>query len=399
MEFVLHGTNKASLEFERTGVLTAAPDRAALNTPCCLLHTRAGHPPNMTQDLINGLPGSNGVMVSVQQLWSSPGPKSLKVHGKGLRSFVGYMDKATPMFMSFSDVEAVAPDGFNSEDSISVFSIGGRQKITVPDFVTMCKVTAPDVVMAMGDIQSAAMGAKRQKKAVDRTLVHLDAIIASDGCASLFGAIVGGKCKDERVRSAKETCKRNVSGFIIEGLDSQCLLPAERMDMVRSVVEVLPSEKPRGFRGCVDPFEVLELVACGLDVFDGAYAVQMAELGYAFTFIFGTNTTTTNNITDANNDGNTANNSNDTNNMLINLWEDQFEADFTQLPHVDYTRSYIHHLLNTHEMLAGVCLTTHNVAHYCNFFTSIRTSVDKGTFAEDVNAFKTKYQMSLKLPA
>ena len=58
---------------------------------------------------------------------------------------------------------------------------------------------------------------------------------------------------------------------------------------------------------------------------------------------------------------------------------------------VNYTRSYIHHLLNTHEMLATVALTTHNDSRFRQFFGENRASINAGTFAADVATFTAPY--------
>ncbi|KNC75923.1 hypothetical protein SARC_11563 [Sphaeroforma arctica JP610] len=47
-----------------------------------------------------------------------------------------------------------------------------------------------------------------------------------------------------------------------------------------------------------------------------------------------------------------------------------------------HTRSYLHHLLLTHEMLAQVLLMMHNMHHYWVFFESIRASITDSTFEQ-----------------
>lgn len=45
-----------------------------------------------------------------------------------------------------------------------------------------------------------------------------------------------------------------------------------------------------------------------------------------------------------------------------------------------HTRGYIHHLINTHEMLAVVLLNMHNHHQYGLFFAAVRESIANGTF-------------------
>lgn len=47
-----------------------------------------------------------------------------------------------------------------------------------------------------------------------------------------------------------------------------------------------------------------------------------------------------------------------------------------------HTRAYIHHLLVTNELLAGVLLMMHNFEHYFRFFCSIREALKSDTLAQ-----------------
>ena len=42
----------------------------------------------------------------------------------------------------------------------------------------------------------------------------------------------------------------------------------------------------------------------------------------------------------------------------------------------------MHHLLETHEMLADVLLDVHNLHHYLRFFAALRAAIAAGGFAE-----------------
>eukprot|EP00271_Cylindrocystis_brebissonii_P020228 TRINITY_DN661_c0_g7_i1.p1 TRINITY_DN661_c0_g7~~TRINITY_DN661_c0_g7_i1.p1 ORF type:complete len:132 (-),score=4.27 TRINITY_DN661_c0_g7_i1:597-992(-) len=54
-----------------------------------------------------------------------------------------------------------------------------------------------------------------------------------------------------------------------------------------------------------------------------------------------------------------------------------------------HSRAYIHHLLNTHEMLAEVLLCIHNNHHYLQFFQAIREAINAGRFTEYVDWFNS----------
>ncbi len=87
---------------------------------------------------------------------------------------------------------------------------------------------------------------------------------------------------------------------------------------------------------------MLECVERGVDVFDGTYPFKLAEFGYASMYSL---------------EGQKSQ-------MKINLRDLSFARDTTAIMEgctcpacKSYTRAYIHHLLNAHEMLAEVLLT------------------------------------------
>jgi tRNA-guanine family transglycosylase len=45
-----------------------------------------------------------------------------------------------------------------------------------------------------------------------------------------------------------------------------------------------------------------------------------------------------------------------------------------------YSHAYIHHLLQTNEMLAGVLLMKHNLKQYLKFFHELRTSLKNDSY-------------------
>ncbi len=72
---------------------------------------------------------------------------------------------------------------------------------------------------------------------------------------------------------------------------------------------------------------------------------------------------------------------------VVNLWSRAYAED--RRPLVEgcgcfacqgYTRAYVHHLLETHEMLAGVLLEMHNTYHWLRFMEAMRRAIVEGRF-------------------
>lgn len=57
--------------------------------------------------------------------------------------------------------------------------------------------------------------------------------------------VEGGDILEERVRSAKETAKRPVAGFCLDGLQTGSMDQALRIQLIAAVTKELPEGKPR----------------------------------------------------------------------------------------------------------------------------------------------------------
>lgn len=61
----------------------------------------------------------------------------------------------------------------------------------------------------------------------------------------VFGVVEGGDILEERVRSARETAKRPVAGFCLDGLQTGSMEQALRTQLITAVTKELPEDKPR----------------------------------------------------------------------------------------------------------------------------------------------------------
>lgn len=67
----------------------------------------------------------------------------------------------------------------------------------------------------------------------------------------MFGVVEGGDILEERVRSARETAKRPVAGFCLDGLQMGSMDRALRTQLITAVTKELPEDKPRSASDCV----------------------------------------------------------------------------------------------------------------------------------------------------
>jgi queuine tRNA-ribosyltransferase len=86
----------------------------------------------------------------------------------------------------------------------------------------------------------------------------------------------------------------------------------------------------------------------------------------------------------------------------INMWDTRHARDISPLRTGcecyacrKHHRAYIQHLLSAKEMLGWVLLQIHNLAIMDEFFSSIRSSIARGTFDADMSTFERIYEREL----
>ena len=227
-------------------------------------------------------------------------------------------------------------------------------------------------------------GPKRIRKSVDRTLNFLDTLLSSSSTSSsslnyqIAGVIEGGIDIDERRRSLGETATRfaehpnRMFGYIVDSMfigESR----EERNQVLETAVSGMNEyahmqDQPRIMFQCRSLQDILDAVERGIDIFDSGFPVNLTEMGQALVL----------NPDDDGCDDQTVSAF-----KQINLWDDSFTRDWQPLMRGckcfacdgKHTRAYIHHLLQTHEMLAPILLMSHNMHQYLELFARIRRTL------------------------
>ena len=120
----------------------------------------------------------------------------------------------------------------------------------------------------------------------------------------------------------------------------------------------LPEEKPRYFMGIGDPEGVLEVIARGVDMFDCVLPTRTARTGSALT-----------------SEG------------RLNLRNARFARDERPLDDgctcpacSRFSRAYIRHLVNQHEILGLRLLSLHNLRFLLDLVAAARQAIERGEF-------------------
>jgi queuine tRNA-ribosyltransferase len=174
----------------------------------------------------------------------------------------------------------------------------------------------------------------------------------------LFGIAQGATDPELRRRSIAEIVDLDFDGHALGGLS----VGEARDPMFETVADaapLLPTEKPRYFMGIGDPEGILEVIERGVDMFDCVLPTRMGRTGTALTSV-----------------------------GRLNLKNARFARDQSPLDErcdcpacSRFTRAYIRHLVNQHELLGLRLLTAHNLRFLLRLTAGARAAIEDGKLA------------------
>ncbi len=174
---------------------------------------------------------------------------------------------------------------------------------------------------------------------------------------SLFPIVQGCTYPDLRAKAAEGVQQYDADGYAIGGLAVG--EPTEVMyEMIEVVNAILPEDKPRYLMGVGTPWNILEAIERGVDMFDCVMPTRNGRNGQLFTW-----------------EG------------TINIRNKKWENDFSPIDpegeaFVDrvYTKAYLHHLVVCQEMMAAQIASLHNIAFYLRLVRAARAHIQAGDF-------------------
>jgi len=176
---------------------------------------------------------------------------------------------------------------------------------------------------------------------------------------ALFGIVQGSIYPDLRKESADRLIAMDFPGYAIGGLAVGEPKPL-MYEIIERVEPYLPEEKPRYLMGVGTPADLVEAVACGVDMFDCVMPTRHARNGWLFT---------------------------KGGHIVIKhskYKEDREPIDSTCGCSVcqTYSRAYLRHLFIANEILSSVLNTIHNLYFYLDTIRRIRQFIEFHRFDE-----------------
>ncbi len=317
------------------------------------------------QQLINDV-GAQIILGNTYHLYLRPGLQTLEAAG-GLHQFNGWHKPILTDSGGFQVFSLAASRKITEEGVIFQSHIDGSKHLFTPENVMDTQRTiGGDIIMAFDECPPGASEYQYAKKSLELTNRWLDRCFNQFNhtpdkygyTQNLFPIVQGGIHHDLRKASCEYVASKNATGNAIGGLSVG--EPTEKMyEICALCCDHLPEDKPRYLMGVGTPWNILECIEMGIDMFDCVMPTRNGRNAMLFTA-----------------------------NGIINIDNKKWERDFSPIDDtIDcamsayYSKAYLKHLLKAKEFLGLTIASVHNLAFYLWLVREARNHIIAGDFA------------------
>ena len=317
--------------------------------------------------------GSEIILSNTYHLMERPGKDIIRELG-GLRSFMNWdgpilTDSGGFQVMSLQNMAKIDDDGVTFKSHLD----GSLLRLTPKDSINMQNALDSTITMAFDECTPYPVSHDTALKSMNLSMkwakLCRNNFIDRNGYG-LFGIVQGSTFNDLREKSSESLINIGFDGYAIGGLavgEGHDLM----ISTLKSSINYLPKEKPRYLMGVGYPKDIIEAVRLGVDMFDCVIPTRSGRTGKIFT------KTGTLNIKNARH-------KNDPRPIE--------EGCSCKVCSNKVSRAYLHHLFNTNEMLGSIYLTIHNISHYIQLMSNLRSAINDNNFKETSNYLLNQYK-------
>jgi queuine tRNA-ribosyltransferase len=237
--------------------------------------------------------------------------------------------------------------------------IDGSSHHFTPDFaIQVQEKLGADIIMAFDEC-SDPLNKSYAVEALERTHRWAERCLQAKTRPdqALFGIVQGGIFPDLRQASAQFLSSLDFPGYAIGGLS----VGESKVDMLATIEvvnQILPKEKPRYLMGVGTPYDLLEGILRGVDMFDCVLPTRLARHHAAQTMRGRLNLS----------------------NASFSQDERPIDADCRCYTCTHFSRAYLRHLINAKEMLGATLLSIHNIHTLLDLSQRVRQSIIEKRF-------------------
>ena len=361
LQFNLENTD--SNTSARAGKITT--DHGEIMTPIFMPVGTAGSVKAVTQQQLKTEVRAQIILGNTYHLYLRPGLDVLEAAG-GLHLFNGWNKPILTDSGGYQVFSLAGNRKINEEGVIFQSHIDGSKHLFTPENVMDTqRIIGGDIIMAFDECPPGASEYQYAKTSMELTHRWLDRCVNRFNSTedkygytqNLFPIVQGGVHHDLRKLSCEYISSKDAPGNAIGGLSV-----GEPIDTMYEICalccENLPVNKPRYLMGVGTPWNILEAIALGIDMFDCVMPTRNGRNAMLFT-----------------------------SKGIINIDNKKWEKDFSVLDDgIDcpmsnyYSKAYLRHLMKSKEYLGLTIASVHNLAFYLWLVKQARSNIVGGTF-------------------
>lgn len=347
----------------RTGVLKT--DHGIIETPVFMPVGTQGSVKAIEQRELDEI-GAQIILGNTYHLYLRPGTEIINQLG-GLHKFISWnkpilTDSGGYQVFSLSELNKISEDGVRFSSHLD----GSQHFFTPESVIEIQRCLGSDIMMVLDEcttypttyVYAEKSRALTFNWAVKCKQKFLNTENLYRHSQALFGIVQGSVYPELRQKSASELVGLDFDGYAIGGLSVG--EPTETMyDMTKICTDILPRDKPRYLMGVGTPGNILESIERGVDMFDCVMPTRNGRNAMLFT-----------------------------QSGSISIKTAKYKDD--PLP-VDeecgcytcknFSRAYIRHLFQVHEILALQLATIHNLYFYQWLVREARKAISENRFS------------------
>ena len=347
----------------RTGKIIT--DQGEITTPVFMPVGTAGSVKAVTQQQLLNDVKAQIILGNTYHLYLLPGLEVLEKAG-GLHQFNGWSkpiltDSGGYQVFSLAGTRKIKEEGVTFQSHID----GSKHLFTPENVMDIQRIIGGDIIMAFDECPPGGCEYKYAKTSLEMTHRWLDRCFTQFNNTSskygytqnLFPIVQGGTFKDLRQQSCEYIASKEATGNAIGGLSVGEPEPV-MYEICDWCCDHLPTEKPRYLMGVGTPWNILECIGMGIDMFDCVMPTRNGRNAMLFTT-----------------------------KGVINIDNKKWELDFSPIDDgLDneisnyYSKAYLRHLMKAKEFLGYTIASIHNLAFYLWLVAEAGKHIQQGDF-------------------